>query len=58
VVCRVAAVGGKFLRDGRRIERISVDQNDYDRFQQGDDIIILAQKGALGVPWVYGVFRE
>jgi len=45
-------------RDGRRIERISVDQNDYDRFQQGDDIIILAQKGALGVPWVYGVFRE
>jgi hypothetical protein len=44
-------------RDGRRIERIAVDQNDFDRFQKGDDIIIQAQKGALGVPWVYGVYR-
>jgi hypothetical protein len=45
-------------RYGRRIERVAVDQNDYDRFHPGDDIIIQAQKGALGVPWVYGVFRE
>ena len=44
-------------RDGRRIERIAVDQNDFDRFQRGDDIVIQAQKGALGVPWVYGVYR-
>jgi len=44
-------------REGRRIERIAVDQNDFDRFQKGDDIIIQAQKGALGVPWVYGVYR-
>jgi hypothetical protein len=45
-------------REGRRIERVSVDQNDYDRFKRGDDIIVQAQKGALGVPWVYGVFRQ
>jgi hypothetical protein len=45
-------------RYGRRIERIAVDQNDYDRFHQGDDIFVQAQKGALGVPWIYGVFRE
>jgi hypothetical protein len=45
-------------RGGRRIERIAVDQNDYDRFQKGDDIVVQAQKGALGVPWVYGVFRQ
>ena len=45
-------------RGGKRIERIAVDQNDYDRFQRGDDIVIQAQKGAFGVPWVYGVFRE
>jgi hypothetical protein len=44
-------------REGRRIERIAVDQNDFDRFQKGDDIVIQAQKGALGVPWVYGVYR-
>lgn len=45
-------------RYGRRIERIAVDQNDFDRFHQGDDIFVQAQKGALGVPWIYGVFRE
>ena len=45
-------------RMGRRIERIAVDQNDFDRFQRGDDIVIQAQKGALGVPWIYGVFRQ
>ena len=44
-------------RGGRRIERIPVDQNDYDRFQKGDDIVIQAQKGAFGVPWVNGVYR-
>src|ERR1700719_3112764 len=44
-------------RNGRRIERISVDQNDYDRFQRGDDIVVQAQKGAFGLPWVNGVYR-
>jgi hypothetical protein len=44
-------------RGTRRIERISVDQNDYDRFQRGDDIVIQAQKGAFGLPWVNGVYR-
>lgn len=44
-------------RGSRRIERIAVDQNDYDRFQKGDDIVVQAQKGAFGVPWVNGVYR-
>jgi hypothetical protein len=44
-------------RSGRRVERIAVDQNDFDRFQRGDDIIIQGQKGELGIPWVYGVYR-
>lgn len=44
-------------RGGRQIERIPVDQNDYDRFHKGDDIVIEAQKGAFGVPWVHGVYR-
>ena len=42
----------------RRIERIAVDQYDFDRFEQGDKVIVEAQKGALGVPWVSGVSRE
>jgi len=45
-------------RGGKQVERIAVDQNDFDRFQKGDDIVVQAQKGAFGVPWVYGVFRE
>jgi hypothetical protein len=44
-------------RGGRRVERISVDQNDFDRFQRGDDIVVQEQKGAFGVPWIYGVYR-
>ena len=44
-------------RGTRRIERIAVDQNDYDRFQKGDDIVVQAQKGAFGLPWVSGVYR-
>jgi len=45
-------------RMGRRFERIAVDQNDFDRFQRGDDIIIEAQKGAVSIPWIAGVFRR
>ena len=45
-------------RSQRRFERISVDRDDFERFQKGDDVIIQAQKGALGVPWVYGVYRR
>ena len=45
-------------RYGRLVERIAVDQNDYDRFQPHDDIIIQMQKGEFSIPWVYGVFRE
>ena len=67
-----ATVVGKFSTNGlprsrrlvvtswrgmRRIERIAVDQNDYDRFQRGDNIMVQAQKGAFGLPWVSGVYR-
>jgi hypothetical protein len=44
-------------RGGRRIERIAVDQNDYDRFKRGDDIVVQVQKGASDLPWVNGVYR-
>jgi hypothetical protein len=45
-------------RNERRFERIAVDRDDFERFQRGDDVIIQAQKGALGVPWIYGVYRR
>jgi hypothetical protein len=44
-------------RGGRRVERIAVDQNDYDRFKRGDDIVVQEQKGAFDLPWVNGVYR-
>ncbi len=44
-------------RNGRRFEQVAVDRDDFDRFQIGDQVVIQAQKGALGIPWVYGVFR-
>jgi len=44
-------------RGTRRIERIAVDQNDYDRFKRGDDIVVQVQKGAFDLPWVNGVYR-
>jgi hypothetical protein len=44
-------------RGGRRIERVAVDQNDYDRFKRGDDIVVQVQKGAFDLPWVNGVYR-
>ncbi len=45
-------------RYGHRFEHIAVDQNDFDRFQRGDDIVIQVQKGEFDIPWVYGVFRQ
>jgi len=44
-------------RGGRRIERIAVDQNDYDRFKRGDAIVVQMQKGTFDLPWVNGVYR-
>jgi hypothetical protein len=44
-------------RGTRRIERVAVDQNDYDRFKRGDDIVVQVQKGAFDLPWVNGVYR-
>jgi len=44
-------------RDGRKIERLAVDPDDYDRFQVGDRVNVGEEPGALGIPWFYGVYR-
>jgi hypothetical protein len=44
-------------RSGRRYERLAVDFDDYDRFQEGDKINVGVEPGALGIPWFYGVYR-
>ena len=45
-------------RDGQHIERLAVDLDDFDRFEDGDTIVVAAEPGALGIPWYYGVYRR
>jgi hypothetical protein len=45
-------------RGGQHIERLAVDPDDYDRFHEGDAIVVGVGPGALGIPWYYGVYRR
>lgn len=44
-------------REGRKIERLAVDSDDFDRFQTGDKVNVAVAPGAVGIPWFYGVYR-
>ncbi|MHB8499789.1 MAG: hypothetical protein ACYDHE_02470, partial [Candidatus Acidiferrales bacterium] len=45
-------------RPGHLVERLAVDADDFDRFQDGDTVVVAAEPGALGIPWYYGVYRR
>jgi hypothetical protein len=45
-------------RDGQHIERLAVDADDFDRFREGDSVVVGVAPGALGIPWYYGVYRR
>ena len=45
-------------RPGQKVERLPVDSDDFERFHVGDQIEIAVQPGVLGIPWVYGVYRQ
>ncbi|MGC1617345.1 MAG: hypothetical protein WA765_02530 [Candidatus Acidiferrum sp.] len=45
-------------RPGQKVERLAVDADDFDRFQDGDTVTVAAEPGALGIPWYYGVYRR
>lgn len=45
-------------RPDRRLERLAVDSDDFDRFHDGDKINVGVAPGALGIPWFYGVYRR
>ncbi len=45
-------------RPGRRYERLAVDSDDYDRFHDGDRIVVGVEPGVIGIPWFYGVYRQ
>ncbi len=44
-------------REGRRFERVPVDQSDFDRFTTGDIVEVQVEGGLVGIPWVSGVSR-
>jgi len=44
-------------RPDRRIERVMVTPDDFDRFHEGDDVVVQVGNGAVGIPWIYGVYR-
>jgi len=45
-------------RAGEKVEGLAVDVDDFDRFQDGDLVIVAVEPGALGIPWYYGVYRR
>jgi hypothetical protein len=45
-------------RPDQKFERLPVDPDDFDRFKVGDRIEVGVEPGVLGIPWVYGVYRE
>lgn len=45
-------------RPGQKIERLPVDAYDYDRFHNGDAVLVAVEPGALGIPWCYSVYRR
>ncbi len=45
-------------RPGQRIERLAADADDFGRFRDGDGIVVGVMSGALGIPWLYGVYRK
>lgn len=47
----------KSWREGQRFERLAVDRDDFGRFERGDEIVVKAQPGLVGIPWIYGVYR-
>jgi hypothetical protein len=44
-------------REGRRVERVLVSRDDYNRFQVGNDVVVEVEEGLAGIPWVYAVYR-
>jgi hypothetical protein len=45
-------------RGSQRVERLAVDLDDFDRFQEGDAVVVGVGPGALTIPWYYGIYRR
>jgi hypothetical protein len=43
--------------DGGNVD-LAVDQDDFDRFHEGDAVNVAVAPGVLGIPWYYGIYRR
>ncbi len=48
----------KGWREDQKLERLAVDVDDFDRFHEGDQVVVATGHGALGIPWYYGIYRR
>lgn len=46
------------LRPGQKFERLAVDADDFDRFHEGDAVVVGIAPGVLGISWFYGIYRR
>jgi hypothetical protein len=45
-------------RNGQKLERLAVDVDDFDRFREGDTIVVAEEPGVVNIPWYYGAYRK
>jgi hypothetical protein len=45
-------------REGNKVERLAADTDDFERFRDGDQVVVATEPGVLGIPWYYGVYRR
>lgn len=45
-------------RVGQHVERLAVNADDFDRFEDGDTVTVAVEPGALGIPWYFEVYRR
>ncbi len=45
-------------RSSHKVERLAVDMDDFDRFKEGDSVVVGVEPGAVGIPWYYGIYRR
>lgn len=43
-------------RGGRGVERLAVTRQDFDRFHNGDHVVVRIEDGLAGIPWIFGVY--
>lgn len=44
--------------DSQKTQGLAVDVDDFERFHEGDEVVVGVAPGALGINWFYGIYRH